>query len=447
MIKRFLAAILSLCVTSCFVVPGILAAEVHLDQVATTTVNFNSTEVQMADQSESNLIAAMPYYSNENLFNSGENCELNINASLDCEIIFDSLGEYSSPVSVDGTLTLAGCEYDFSATGNVRMFEATNNDSVYIGSASGYAGQTSDSFLTLTICYNMTTEETFIPICLGSYGDDDNPPLQLEFGTPFASLNSATEAFLSDFTERQSNGVNELSDTATPSANRINVDSKCLAVEPGEYLGEEVVYCSYYGSDEAFPSGSWTGYIRAHANIDAFEQAYEDSLTSSSLIVQGEGYHVETVWFYCSTSNSSCKISDVFPENEERVIAFGVPFETPSAVLNYLASFVTINIPVNGVKSELTNAQTNLDMKIWNNVGGLTNIETTSNTPNAENGTGVTCWFTIFDGLNSGRTLTVTAQTRCEVCFIAVQSDGLSYPKYVTVDSGEANISLDSVAS
>lgn len=351
-----------------------------------------------------------------------------------------------------GTLQLAGNLYSFITNGVLTKIDTTVGEEVFMGSACGYVNgkESPEDMIALSICYNKTTGESFIPVCLGAYGNDSAPPVEVEFGTMFESLSDATDIFNSRRQEREkANTETTVMNMQGDYAKTANTELVQLSIQPGLYQGKRVIFGSCYGSREAVPSGSWDAFVRAQVNLNNFKTAYNAATIvpvdpDHPGVILIENYYIDTVWTKFSTNDIRCSVTDAAPPEQNKTIAVKVSLSTPYEILNAGIDLVTINIPIKKIKHTFSEYKNQVETEIANYANGLGAAITTSENPYSEKG-GVTSKYIIHNAKSAGSSVTAKMRVQAQVCCTQTNTDGPSYPKFIILSSLEGSFQLKSV--
>ena len=456
MILKYVTCITTVAMCLGLVVPAFAVSFTELkdsphtySNISGSTVKITSEQMTMSDQSYDNIRGLTYQTGNNSLLSLAPVDICNMDNHLNCTIQLKSMDSDYSSSTATGTIRLADTTYSFDVNGTLKRVYAQNGDTVYLGALSGYVDEkhTSESMITLSINYNATTGDVYLPICLGSFGNDEVPPVQVEFGAVFSELTSAVQSLTDNLSVAQES--ENTSDSAKdPMYSSPNTKLVCHSTNLGSYQGKKVIFGSFYGAKEALPSGSWDGRVKAQVNLDNFITAYEDSLPPHTPdytgIIRGENYYVSSIWLNAKTSVDRCRIVDPTPDAFSKTLPISIPLDTPYGLLNYVASLVSIEIPLTGVSHTRNAAGNQLETKLWNDRSGISDVCVTGTNPyNQKNG--IANYFMIHNTLDAGKPLKVTTNVSAEISFIAVQADGLSYLKAITVSSDNDTFTLDSV--
>lgn len=363
-----------------------------------------------------------------------------------CDLELEDKNAEETVCTAKGTLTVVGEVYDFAASGNLVKVEARNGDVVYIGSLTGNVDGKFDpvSMIALTIHYNETTKETFVPVCLGSYGADGGAPIEVEFGYAFSSLNSAAKAYIEKRNIREKKTTRTVS--GKPYTTNVEDDLVCLTTQTGSYQGYQVIFGSAYGVNVAPRAGSWLIRNRAQVNMDNFKKGHAKTLvapgTTETGVILAEDYKLETVWLNFSASNKNCLVSGEYPDAFSRSIAISKIITLPYGFLNKTISLFDLQIPLKSVSHIRSNEGSSLQTKIANS-GGMPKATTTSTNPYGEQ-TGVGNKFMVYNPVVAGGTVTGKTNVSAEITFIATRQNGVSYLDSVIISSSQTQFTLRS---
>ncbi len=354
-----------------------------------------------------------------------------------------------------GTLALAGVSYSFTVNGNLIKVTAENQDEVYVGSLTGYVNDemTPDSMLALTLHYNQTTGESFVPVCVGSYGAGGQPPVEVEFGHVFPGLSSAVKAYVERRDSVRQAETAEIADGDSLALNATDTDEtsnmKSFIKQAGAYQNYQVIFGSTYAIDYVATGGNWTVRNRAQIHLNNFKKGHAKTFspvgTTESGVISASDYTVDTVWLNFTANNQRCLISGAFPDEFKNSIPVITVIKTPYGLLNQIASLLDLHIPVQEVSHIRSNNGSKLQTKIANSVGGLTKAVTTLTKPYSEE-TGVANAFQVYNPVGPGGTVLSKANVSAEIAFIAMRENGVSYLDSVIVSTPEKQFTLHSLS-
>lgn len=443
--KRFVTLALALIMACSLAIPAGAADTT----TSTDSVKIEASRMTMVNDSQENQEAMLAYSNNAELNSKkisssvASNREPYLNFSF---VLGDTDDSGVNSARATGIFRVAGQEHTFDVSGEVNRVVVDNGDSILVGSLIGDIdqGENLSDVLAMTLCYNEATGEYYIPLCIGTYGIEENPPLLVEFGKSFTGLEEAVNN-LSD--ERESRDTSEDLNIATKTDNSVIP----LAVDPTPRLlnsisttmySKYVMYTYLYGGKEAAPSGNWRQTVKAQVHLTNFSNGYTNNLGSS--IAKAEKFYVSSVLLNYRNSNTTCNIISARPEAQSSSTSLITPtFLIPCKAAAYAASYLSIPISVKGVSHTYSNNYSKIQTKIWSSSNIDEAVTTGSSLSAATNlSNGVSVDMNIHNALTAGNSTTATCNAVAGISFVEVTTSSEIVPRTVTVTSNSISHSL-----
>lgn len=355
--------------------------------------------------------------------------------------------------TASGVIKINNITQQFSAQGQLYTYQTASGDVIYSGGLVGlFDGATifeSDKIVTISLNYNETTKQAYIPVTIGSFGNDSCLPVMVEFGEYFNEIKQAIDNMVTALEKNSSatslNNQNSININA-PSA---NVTEYCLATAKGTYNRKDVIFHSYYGTKEAVPSGSFLAKVRTQVHLKNFISAYNSSLppynpNNPTLVYDSINHCVTDVWLNFTTNKTNNRIIDPLPAAFSSSIILKSPtFKIPYGALNYAMSYINLKIPLNGISHAYNSTYNTLQTKIWKGTNISQAITTTTNPYTTK--TGVANNFLVFNSMNAGTSCTATTNGSARIFFEDIRVNGDIVPRWVVVSSVSEASTLKSV--
>lgn len=447
--KKIICLLLAIAITTTICAASYLPSNKTAPEVM---VEINTNSMTVKNTSSENLNALANFSGNKttpiNSTTSNEN-DSNLNLSFSLK---NTNEEDLKDCIATGVFRVKGAGHSFNVSGQVSRVHLDNGNTVLIGGLTGDldAGKEISDTLSLVLCYNESTKESYLPLCVGTYGIEGTPPLLVEFGKPFYGLSEATLALQEETSNDQTVETEEIIAQETLSPLSVDPSVRCLNAITTYYSQSAVMFSYLYGSKEATPSGSWRQTIKAQVNVSNFAKKYNANLPpitgngGGSQISTTQGHNVKNIWLYYSNSNNACRIVDPKPSAQQSSISLITPtFFIPWGPVAYIASYTSIPISISGISHSYSNNNSSLQTKIWssNGIAKLkTSVTTLSNGYNSKDGVSVD--FTVFNGLSAGKSTTATFYPKAEISFTEIALDGSIAPRVVTITGNKISHSL-----
>lgn len=371
--------------------------------------------------------------------------------SLDYE--FGKLDQGQVVCTVKGIMKINGISEHFTAQGRLYLYNSTNGDDIYTGGLVGrFDGATifeTDKIISLSLNYNATSNRAYIPVAIGAFGDDNKMPVMVEFGEYFSEINQAVGNMKAAMEKSSTVSTLNGNDSVSIAPLAANVTQYGLSTGTGAYNGKTVIYHSYYGTKEAVPSGSFLGKVRTQVHLNNFISAYNATLPAYNgnnpySVYTSINHYVTDIWLNYTTNKTNNRITDPMPAAFSSTFSLRYPsFLIPYGALNYVLSYITLSIPLNGVSHSYNSTYNTLQTKMWKG-SGMSEVVTNSTSPYGTQ-TGLANNFLIFNSMNAGTSCTATTSASAQIFFEDVQVDAYCIPRWVVVSSSSSIATLKSV--
>lgn len=444
--KRFGTLILALLLACSLAIPAGAADTT----ISTNPVKIEASHMTMKNDSQENQDALLAYSNNAEL-NSKRTSSCLVSdgkPSLNFSFVLDDTDNSGvNSVRATGTFQVAENKHMFDVSGEVNRILVNNGDSVLIGSLIGDIdqGENLSDILAMTLCYNETTSEYYIPLCIGTYGIEENPPLLVEFGKSFAGLAEAVNTLSDERESREAfmEGLNvetEIDESVIPFA--VDPTPRLLNSIATTKYNKYVMYTYLYGGKEAAPSGSWRQTVKTQVHLTNFSNGYTNNLGSS--IAKAEKFYVSSVLLNYRNSNTNCNVISPKPVAQSSSTSLITPtFLIPYKAAAYAASYVSIPISVKGVSHTYYNNNSKIQTKIWSSSNIDKAITTGSSLSAATNlSNGVSVDMNVHNALTAGNSTTATCNAVAGISFVEVTTAAEIVPRTVTITSNSISHSL-----